>query len=42
VERGTLRPGELVTQTVPIDQAGSILSSMSHYATLGCTVIDQW
>ncbi|MCY0895046.1 MAG: zinc-dependent alcohol dehydrogenase family protein [Alicyclobacillaceae bacterium] len=42
VERGTLRPGELVTQTVTIDQAGSILSSMSHYATLGCTVIDQW
>ncbi|MBW4636570.1 MAG: zinc-dependent alcohol dehydrogenase family protein [Iphinoe sp. HA4291-MV1] len=42
VESGKLTPGKLVNQTVPIEQASDVLSSMSHYGTLGVTVIDQW
>jgi D-arabinose 1-dehydrogenase-like Zn-dependent alcohol dehydrogenase len=42
VESGKLTPGKLVSRTVPIEQAGEVLASMSQYGTLGATVVNQW
>jgi len=42
VESGKLNPGKLVSRTVPIEQAGDVLASMSQYGTLGATVVNQW
>jgi len=42
VEAGKLQPGKLIGRTVPIEQAGEVLASMTQYATLGATVVNQW
>jgi D-arabinose 1-dehydrogenase-like Zn-dependent alcohol dehydrogenase len=42
VERGTLRPGALVSRTVPLEEAGSVLASMDKFGTIGVVVIDQY
>jgi D-arabinose 1-dehydrogenase-like Zn-dependent alcohol dehydrogenase len=42
VESGTLQPGKLIGRTVPIEQAGEVLASMTQYATIGATVVNQW
>ncbi len=42
VAGGRLQPERLVNQTVPIEEAGTVLASMDHYATLGFTVIDSF
>jgi alcohol dehydrogenase len=42
VASGQLRPGKLIGRTVPIEQAGEVLASMTQYATLGTTVVDRW
>jgi D-arabinose 1-dehydrogenase-like Zn-dependent alcohol dehydrogenase len=42
IESGKLDPGKLVTRTVSIDEASSALESMTHFNTVGVTVIDRW
>jgi D-arabinose 1-dehydrogenase-like Zn-dependent alcohol dehydrogenase len=42
VAAGQLKPGKLIGRTVPIEQAGEVLASMTQYATLGATVVDRW
>ncbi|HXV22644.1 MAG TPA: zinc-dependent alcohol dehydrogenase family protein [Alphaproteobacteria bacterium] len=42
VERGMLRPGALVSRTVPLEEAGSVLASMDEFGTLGMVVIDRY
>jgi len=42
VESGKLQPGKLIGRTVPIEQAGEVLASMTQYATIGATVVNQW
>lgn len=42
VETGKLKPGKLVGRTIPIEEAGETLATMSHYASVGATVVDRW
>jgi threonine dehydrogenase-like Zn-dependent dehydrogenase len=42
VERGVLRPGALVSRTVPLEQAGAVLASMGSFSTIGVVVIDRY
>jgi D-arabinose 1-dehydrogenase-like Zn-dependent alcohol dehydrogenase len=42
VESGKLRPGKMIGRTVPIELAGEVLASMTQYATVGATVVNQW
>jgi len=42
VESGKLSPGKLVTRTIPIEEAGTVLASMGKFGTLGATVVNQW
>jgi D-arabinose 1-dehydrogenase-like Zn-dependent alcohol dehydrogenase len=42
VGSGKLKPGKLIGSTVPIEQAGEVLASMTQYATLGTVVVDRW
>jgi D-arabinose 1-dehydrogenase-like Zn-dependent alcohol dehydrogenase len=42
VETGKLRPGKLVSRTIPVDEAGTVLASMDKFATVGVTVIDRY
>jgi propanol-preferring alcohol dehydrogenase len=42
IAHGQLRPQSLVERTVPIEETGGVLKSMSDFGTLGFTVIDRW
>jgi len=42
VQSGKLAPGKLVTRTVPLAEAGTVLASMDSFATVGVTVIDRY
>ena len=42
VERGRLRPGALVSRTVPLEEAGTVLASMDAFGTVGVVVIDRY
>lgn len=42
VADGRLKPGALVTRTVPIEEAGNVIASMSDFATTGVTVVTNW
>lgn len=42
VERGVLRPGTLISRTVPLEEAGAVLASMDEFATVGVVVIDRY
>jgi threonine dehydrogenase-like Zn-dependent dehydrogenase len=42
VQSGKLAPGKLVSRTVPLEEAGSVLASMDSFATVGVTVIDRY
>ena len=42
IEAGKLRPGELVSRTVSLEQAGETLAAMNTYQTLGFTVVDRY
>ena len=42
VERGALRPGALVSRTVALEEAGTVLASMDKYGTVGVVVIDRY
>lgn len=39
---GKLNPKRLVTNTLPVEKAGEVLSSMTNYATIGFHVITTW
>ena len=42
ITAGKLDPRKLVTQTIPLEETGTVLASMDDYATLGFTVIDRY
>ena len=42
VAAGKLDPGRLVSQTIPLEEAGAALAAMDGYETLGITVIDRF
>ena len=42
IESGVLRPDALISQTIPLSEAGSALSGMSTFGSVGVTVIDQF
>lgn len=42
VQAGRLKPGEVVSRTVNLEQASGVLESMGSYDTLGVVVIDQF
>lgn len=42
VEQGKLHPERLVTQHVPISEAGRVLDAMTTFGTRGMVMIDQW
>jgi D-arabinose 1-dehydrogenase-like Zn-dependent alcohol dehydrogenase len=42
VETGKLRPAELVTRTIPLEEAGPVLATMSKFGTLGVVVVDRY
>jgi D-arabinose 1-dehydrogenase-like Zn-dependent alcohol dehydrogenase len=42
IESGKLDPGKLVTRTVPVEEASSVIEAMSSFNTVGVTVIDRW
>jgi D-arabinose 1-dehydrogenase-like Zn-dependent alcohol dehydrogenase len=42
IEAGKLKPGSLVTRTIPLEEAGTVLASMSSFGTLGVTVVDRY
>lgn len=39
---GKLNPAELVTKRIPIEEASSEIEAMTHYQTLGATVVNRW
>ncbi len=42
VTSGKLRPAELVTGTIPLEETGRVMASMDSYATMGFVVIDRY
>jgi D-arabinose 1-dehydrogenase-like Zn-dependent alcohol dehydrogenase len=42
VEQGRLHPEKLVTRQVPIEEAGSVLNSMTSFGTTGMVMINRW
>lgn len=42
VESGRLDPGAMVTRTVNVQEAGSVLQSMGNFGTVGVTILNQW
>jgi D-arabinose 1-dehydrogenase-like Zn-dependent alcohol dehydrogenase len=42
VEKGKLRPGSLVTNTISLEEAPKIFENMNNFQTLGVTVVDKW
>lgn len=42
VENGSLTPGRLVTRTVDVHEAGTVIESMGEYKTTGVTVLNRW
>nr|WP_263327764.1 zinc-dependent alcohol dehydrogenase family protein [Neobacillus sp. Marseille-Q6967] len=42
VEKGKLRPGSLVTQTISLEEAPKIFTEMDTFQNLGVTVVDKW
>ncbi|HLC40381.1 MAG TPA: zinc-dependent alcohol dehydrogenase family protein [Methylomirabilota bacterium] len=42
IATGKLDPKRLVTDTIPIEQASDVLSSMTNFATVGFNVITAW
>ncbi len=42
VEKGKLRPGELVSKRVSLEEAGAVLASMGDFGTTGVSVIDRY
>ncbi len=42
VQRGKLNPTSIVDRTISVEEAGSVLDSMTDYQTRGFNVINQW
>jgi D-arabinose 1-dehydrogenase-like Zn-dependent alcohol dehydrogenase len=42
VESGTIQPGKLVRETIPVEEAGAVLAGMGEFDTVGTYVIDEW
>ncbi len=42
IAAGRMDPGKLVSNTVPLEEAGDVLAAMDGYDTLGITVIDRF
>lgn len=42
IAQGKLNPERLVTRTVPIEECGPVLESMTNFGTQGFCVIDRW
>ncbi len=42
VERGRLEPKKLITETIPIEKASSVLEQMSNFENVGISVINQF
>ncbi len=42
VERGRLAPRELITETIPLDQAFGVIEKMSNFENVGISVINQF
>ena len=42
VERGRLEPKKLITETIPIEKASSVLEQMSKFENVGISVINQF
>ncbi|MGH6717753.1 MAG: zinc-dependent alcohol dehydrogenase family protein [Alphaproteobacteria bacterium] len=42
IETGKLQPKKLVGRTIPLEEAGAVLASMSDFATLGVPVVDRY
>jgi hypothetical protein len=42
VERGRLAPRKLVTETIPIEKAFSVIDQMSKFENVGISVINQF
>lgn len=42
IENGILSPKDLVTQTISIEEAGSVIESMGNYTNMGVTVVNKW
>jgi threonine dehydrogenase-like Zn-dependent dehydrogenase len=42
IETGKLQPKKLVGRTLPLEEAGAVLASMSDFATLGVPVVDRY
>jgi len=42
IETGKLKPAELVSRTVSLEEAGEVLASMDDFGTLGIPVIDRY
>jgi len=42
VEAKKLRPKEMITQTVPLEQASPVLEGMTSFQNVGVTVIDKY
>jgi hypothetical protein len=42
IETGKLQPKKLVGRTLALEEAGTVLASMSDFATLGVPVVDRY
>ncbi len=42
VTSGKVNPNKLVTRTVRIEEASSVLESMTEFGTVGMVIINQW
>lgn len=42
VESGKVNPSKLVSRTIPVEEASSVLESMTEFGTLGMVIINQW
>jgi len=42
IEAGKLQPARLVGRRIPLEEAGTVLASMSDYGTLGVPVVDRY
>ena len=42
VESGKVDPRQLVSRTVPVEEASSVLESMTSFGTMGMVIITQW
>jgi hypothetical protein len=42
IERGCLKPKQLISETIPIEKAFGVLQQMSNFENAGISVINQF